>query len=69
MSIFRIWVFPFVPVFIDNFHIAWNTISTMLKMYLVGSLISNPKIKAKMGNAMNEGMLMPYKKLFEQEKK
>ena len=38
---------------------------TMLKMYLVGGLISNPKIKAKMGNAMNEGMLMPYKKLLE----
>lgn len=37
--------------------------TTMLKMYLVGGLISNPKIKAKMGNAMNEGMLMPYKKL------
>ncbi len=40
---------------------------TMLKMYLVGALISNPKIKAKMGNAMNEGMLMPYKKMFEKE--
>ena len=38
---------------------------TMFKMYLVGALLSNPKIKAKMGNAMNEGMLMPYKKLFE----
>ena len=38
---------------------------TMLKMYLVGGLISNPKIKAKMGNAMNEGMLMPYKKILE----
>lgn len=37
----------------------------MLKMYLVGALISNPKIKAKMGNAMNEGMLMPYKKLLD----
>ena len=37
----------------------------MLKMYLVGGLISNPKIKAKMGNAMNEGMLIPYKKLLE----
>ncbi len=36
---------------------------TMLKMYAVGALISNPKLKAKMGNAMNEGMLMPYKKL------
>ena len=42
---------------------------TMLKMYLVGGLISNPKIKAKMGNAMNEGMLMPYKKLLEDKKK
>ena len=39
----------------------------MLKMYLVGFLISNPKIKAKMGNAMNEGMLMPYRKMFEKE--
>ena len=38
--------------------------ATMLKMYLVGGLISSPKIKAKMGNAMNEGMLMPYKKVF-----
>jgi len=35
----------------------------ILKMYLVGALISSPKIKAKMGNAMNEGMLAPYKKL------
>lgn len=42
---------------------------TMLKMYLVGGLISNPKIKAKMGNAMNEGMLMPYKKLLEETEK
>ena len=38
---------------------------TMLKMYLVGALISSPKIKAKMGNAMNEGMIAPYKKLLE----
>lgn len=38
---------------------------TILKMYLVGALLSNEKIKSKMGNAMNEGMLMPYKKMFE----
>jgi len=38
---------------------------TMLKMYLVGALIANPKIKAKMGNAMNEGMIAPYKKLLD----
>ena len=37
----------------------------MLKMYLVGALLGSPKIVAKMGNAMNDGMLMPYKKLFE----
>ena len=38
---------------------------TMLKMYLVGALLSSEKLKAKLGNKMNEGMLMPYKKLFE----
>lgn len=38
---------------------------TMLKMYLVGALISSPKMKAKMGNAMNEGMLAPYKKILD----
>lgn len=38
---------------------------TMLAMYLVGAMISNPKLKSKMGNNMNEGMLMPYKKLFD----
>ena len=37
----------------------------MLKMYLVGSLLANEKLKAKMGNKMNEGMLMPYNKLLE----
>ncbi len=37
---------------------------TSLKMYLVGLLLSNEKILAKMGNKMNEGMLAPYKKLF-----
>ncbi len=40
---------------------------TMLKMYLVGALLANPKIKAKMGNAMNEGMIAPYKKLLEEK--
>jgi len=36
-----------------------------LKMYLVGALLSNEKILSKMGNKMNEGMLMPYEKLFQ----
>lgn len=34
-------------------------------MYLVGSLLSSPKLKAKMGNKMNEGMLAPYKKVLD----
>ena len=38
----------------------------MLKMYMVGSLLANEKLKSKMGNMMNDGMLMPYNKLFEQ---
>jgi len=44
-------------------------IGLILKMYLVGALISSPKIKAKMGNAMNEGMLAPYKKLLDSVQK
>jgi hypothetical protein len=38
--------------------------ATSLKMYLVGLLLSNEKILSKMGNKMNEGMLMPYEKMF-----
>ncbi len=37
----------------------------MLKMYLVGALISSEKMKKKMGNKMTEGMLMPYKKVLD----
>jgi multimeric flavodoxin WrbA len=36
---------------------------TALKMHLVGALISSPKLKAKMGNKINEGMIAPYKKV------
>ncbi len=36
-----------------------------LKMYFVGALLSNEKVLSKMGNKMNEGMLAPYKKLFD----
>ena len=42
---------------------------TVLKMHLVGALLSSPKIKSKMGNKMNEGMLAPYKKVLNQTKK
>ena len=37
-----------------------------LAMYLVGFLMANPKVHQKMGNKMNEGMLMPYKKVLDQ---
>ena len=40
--------------------------ATKWKMHLVGALMSSEKLKAKMGNKMNEGMLMPYEKLLEQ---
>ena len=39
-----------------------------LAMYLVGAMIANPKIHSKMGNKMNEGMLMPYKKVLDKMK-
>ena len=39
-----------------------------LAMYLVGFLMSNPKVHQKMGNQMNEGILMPYKKVLDNMK-
>ncbi len=41
----------------------------LIGMYLVGDMIANPKIKSKMGNKMNEGMLMPYKKIMDKARK
>ncbi len=38
---------------------------TILKMYLVGALLSSKKLKSKMGNQMNEGMIGPYHKVVE----
>ncbi len=40
---------------------------TMLKMYAVGALLSNPTVLAKAGNKMTEGMLMPYKKVLKKK--
>ena len=34
----------------------------MLMMCLLGAMVRNPRIKAKMGNKMNEGMAAPYAK-------
>ncbi len=36
---------------------------TSWAMYLVGALMRNKKLKAKMGGKMNEGMIGPYKKM------
>ncbi len=38
---------------------------TILMMYAVGALLASPKLKTKLGNKMNDGMLMPYKKLLD----
>ena len=40
----------------------------MLAMYAVGALLSSKKLKAKMGGAMTDGMLMPYNKVLDQAK-
>ncbi len=42
---------------------------TMILMKFLGTLVSSPKVKAKMGNVMTEGMLMPYKKLLDKTEK
>ena len=39
--------------------------ATMMLMCLLGSMMRNPKIKAKMGNKFNEGMVAPYKKVLD----
>ena len=41
----------------------------MLAMYGVGMLLSSPKLKAKAGSAMTDGMLRPYNKVLEKVKK
>ena len=38
---------------------------TILKMQLVGALMSSPAVRQKMGNKMNEGMIAPYRKVLE----
>ena len=37
-----------------------------LKMYLVGWMMGNPRIRAKAGGKMTEGMLVPYKKMLDE---
>ena len=38
---------------------------TMMKMYLVGALMSNEKLMKKAGNKVKEGMIAPYKEVLE----
>lgn len=37
----------------------------MLAMCALGALVRNPKIRSKMGNKMNEGMVAPYQKVID----
>lgn len=48
-----------------QYNFPQKKLGTMLKMYLVGALISSPKLKSKIGNQMNEGMIAPYKKVLD----
>ena len=41
---------------------------TMLAMYLVGGMLNNPKLRKKLGGKITEGMIMPYKKVLENDK-
>lgn len=38
----------------------------IIGMYLVGMLMNSPKLKAKMWNKMNEGMIKPYRKVVDE---
>lgn len=37
--------------------------TTSMKMYLVGWMMNNRKIRSRLGNKLNEGMVAPYKKI------
>lgn len=41
-----------------------KNVGKALMMYAVGGLLSSEKVLSKMGNKMNEGMLMPYRQMF-----
>lgn len=34
-----------------------------MKMYLVGWMMNNKKVRSKLGNKINEGMVAPYRDL------
>lgn len=41
----------------------------ILGMYLVGEMMTNPKLSKKFGGKMTEGMLMPYQQVIKKAKK
>lgn len=41
----------------------------MIMMYAVGALMASPKLKAKAGSKMTEGMLIPYNKVLDEARK
>lgn len=53
----------------DQFDFPQKKKGTILGMYLVGAMLSSKTLKAKMGNAMNDGMIMTHKKVVEEAKK
>lgn len=42
---------------------------TILKMYLVGALMSSPKLRSRIGNGFFEGMIAPYRKVVGKEQR
>ena len=52
-----------------QFDFPQKKVGTIAGMYLVGAMLSSPKIKAKMGSKMTEGMLAPYKQVLDRVKK
>lgn len=38
---------------------------TSMMMYLVGWMMNNKKVRSRLGNKINEGMVAPYSKLLE----
>jgi hypothetical protein len=39
--------------------------STSMKMYLVGWMMNNKKVRSRLGNKINEGMVAPYESLLQ----
>ena len=42
--------------------------STSMKMYLVGWMMNNKKVRSRLGNKINEGMVAPYADLLKDDK-